>query len=299
MKTAGWIVILLAALVTRQSPQDGNVYVTADGKRCPPQGDDAKPAIIALDVQKNRVDPPAPAQVDADASLAAILAPGNDVGRFDPTKGATITGIVVRVKEGSSESCNCHASNPIDKDTHIELALSANAPPNQRMVVEVTPRLRKQMKAMGKDWSTAALQGEQGSAGIVGKWVRVGGWLFFDEIHIGISENTNPGAAHNVRATCWEIHPVTSLEVSDTAPAGAHELDPGLLAQLQKGHQKTLAASPVLRDELGRHRTAVLSKYGAETIREADAEAQLPPRPEETRKAQSPPPAQPPGTPQP
>ena len=240
--------------------------------RCPPQGDDPKPAFVALDLQKNRVNPPGPADIDHDATLAALLAPGTDIDRFDATKGATIEGIVVRVKAGSKETCNCHATNPIDQDTHIELALSGSATRIQRVVVEVTPRIRKQMKDAGQDWSTKAFQGQDRADGIVGKWLRITGWLFFDDIHLRIAENTNPGGSNNVRATCWEIHPVTALEVLDSPPAGAHELHPDLLAQLQKAQVKTIATSPALREEIARRNDSLLKKYGDEAVREAEEE---------------------------
>jgi hypothetical protein len=287
MRRTAWFVALMATLTIGQAPSNDNVYIMANGSPCRPQGDNSRPALIALDLQKNRVSPPGPAHIDPDVSLGAILSPGNDIDRFDATKGATIEGIVVRVKEGSKESCNCHATDPIDQDTHIEMALSGSATPTQRIVAEVTPRLRKQMKDAGQDWSTRAFQGEDGADGIVGKWLRITGWLFFDDIHLKVAENTNPGGPHNVRATCWEIHPITALEVLSGPPTGAHELHPELLAQLQKAQVKTLAQSPALREEIARRNDSLLKKYGDEAVREAEEEAKTPPRPEEIRKARS------------
>jgi hypothetical protein len=287
MRRIAQLVVAIAALAIGQAPQDGNVYILADGTPCQPKGDNAHASVIALDLQKNRATVPAADDIDGGVTLGAILAPGNDVGRFDASKGATVEGIVVRVKRGSVESCNCHAQSAIDQDTHIELALSASALATQRVVVEVTPRFRKRMKEAGTDWSTAALQGEHGSDGIVGKWVRVTGWLFFDEIHERISENTNPGGAHNVRATCWEIHPITALEVLGAAPPGAHELHPALLSQLQSAHVKALARSASLREQIAKLHEALLKKYGEEEVRKEDERAQEPPKPEEIRKAKS------------
>ena len=45
--------------------------------------------------------------------------------------------------------------------------------------------------------------------------VRISGWLFNDWEHKGQSENMNPGGAHNWRATTWEIHPITAIDVLD------------------------------------------------------------------------------------
>jgi hypothetical protein len=287
MRYTRWALVVLATLTIGQAPPNDNIYILVDGSPCRPQGDDPKPSFIALDLQKNRASSPNAADIDHEVTLGAILAPGTDIDRFDATRGATIEGIVVRVKQGSRETCNCHASDPIDQDTHIELALSGSATPTQRVVVEVTPRIRKQMKNAGQDWSTRALQGEDGADGIVGKWLRITGWLFFDDIHLKIAENTNPGGSHNVRATCWEIHPVTALEVLSGPPPSAHELHPEVLAQLQRAQVKTLAQSPALREEIARRNGSLLKKYGDEAVREAEEEANTPPRPEETRKARS------------
>jgi hypothetical protein len=281
------VLTVTAALALGQAPQHDNVYILSDGTPCPEKGSSPKQSLIALDIQKNRATQPSGDSIDPDVTLGAMLSPGNDIGRFDATKGATLEGIVVRVKDGSSETCNCHARNPIDQDTHIELALSSDAPRTQHVVTEVTPRFRKRMKDAGVDWSTATLQGEHGADGIVGKWVRVTGWLFFDEPHEGISENTNPGGAHNVRATCWEIHPITALEVLDAPPANAHELHPALLTQLQKAHAKAVATSATLRAEVAERREALLKKYGEAEIREEEERALAPPKPEEIRKARS------------
>ena len=77
-----------------------------------------------------------------------------------------------------------------------------------RMIVEVTPRWRYIMRERGADWSTRALRDQ-----FLGRWVRVRGWMLFDTEHRAESENTVPGRAANWRATAWEIHPVTSMEV--------------------------------------------------------------------------------------
>jgi hypothetical protein len=78
-----------------------------------------------------------------------------------------------------------------------------------RVVVEVTPRLREKIKADGVDWSTKALRSK-----LLGRWVTFTGWLLFDEEHASQAENTNPGRPRNWRATAWEIHPVTQIDVN-------------------------------------------------------------------------------------
>ena len=50
---------------------------------------------------------------------------------------------------------------------------------------------------------------------------------------------------------------------------------------------KALAQSPLLREEIARRNDALLKKYGAEAVREAEEEAKAQPKPEEIRKAKS------------
>jgi hypothetical protein len=115
---------------------------------------------------------------------------------------------VTDVRVGGKETTNCEATDPKYRDTHIRIARTADAPDNQRVVIEVTPRWRQAMAAAGTDWSTSAL-----AVTLVGHKVRVRGWMLFDKEHAQESENINPGNPKNWRATVWEIHPITVLEV--------------------------------------------------------------------------------------
>ena len=77
------------------------------------------------------------------------------------------------------------------------------------MIVEVTPRWRRAMREAGVDWSTAGLR-----AALLGRRVRVRGWLFYDGHHADESARHDPGdrrGGANWRATAWEVHPVTAM----------------------------------------------------------------------------------------
>ena len=176
---------------------------------CGMEGDARGLGVQALDRLKNRYTQPSPEQIDSRITLAAILAPGNDISRWKVKEGAEIVGYVSEVKRGSLESTNCHARGDLDRDTHIELVLDPmHSNSSARMIVEVTPRWRYMMRERGMDWSTRALRDR-----FLGRWVKVRGWMLFDSEHKGASENTAPERAANWRATAWEIHPVTSFEV--------------------------------------------------------------------------------------
>ena len=177
---------------------------------CGMEGDARSLGVRALDRLKNRYTQPNPEQIDSRITLAAILAPGNDISRWKVKVGAEITGYVWDVKRGGVESTNCSARDDADRDTHIELVLNPmHNGGSARMIVEVTPRWRFLMRERGTDWSTRALRDR-----FLGHWVKVRGWMLFDAEHQRDSENTAPGKAGDWRATAWEIHPVTSIEVA-------------------------------------------------------------------------------------
>lgn len=102
------------------------------------------------------------------------------------------------------ELANCYA----ECDTHLHLTLQSVDPPSRQVVLEVTPRMEEWAKRQGLDWSEETLQKQ-----LLGHWVRFEGWLLFDSQHADESENISPGNSENWRATAWEIHPVTKIEV--------------------------------------------------------------------------------------
>ncbi len=166
-----------------------------------------------LNQMKNRYVVPQDNQIDHSITLSAMLAPGDDKTRWSTTSGAEVTGFVLDVNPGGGETCNCGKTDAAHIDAHIELVLnSTGTAKTQSVVVEVTPRLRAIMGTNGTDWSTKTLQKQ-----FRHKWVKVRGWMTFDSQHASAAENTNPGGASNWRATAWEIHPVTDMQIV-TAP---------------------------------------------------------------------------------
>jgi len=173
---------------------------------CPRCGIPLTPRQWVTALLKNRTGLPQSSDFDGRVTLDALLRPGDDRGRWAESRAAAVTGYVVEVKEAGVESANC--LSPVRRDTHISLALRPDALPRDQLIVEVTPRLRDWARRQGWDWSTIALQRD-----LTGHKVRLEGWLFFDRGHADEAENTAPGGAGNWRATAWEIHPVTRLEV--------------------------------------------------------------------------------------
>jgi hypothetical protein len=164
------------------------------------------PGQRAFNALKNRTTLPAPPDFDPRVTLAAMLLPGDDRARWHHARAGRIEGVVVRVHDAGAESANCFLPSRVD--AHIEVAASADAPPRERVIVEITPPMRDWARQQGQDWTTPTLQRE-----LTGKRVQFEGWLLFDAEHDEEAENTRPGHDDNWRATAWEIHPVTAMTV--------------------------------------------------------------------------------------
>lgn len=65
------------------------------------------------------------------------------------------------------------------------------------------------MASQGEEWSTDIVK-----AKIRHKWIRVRGWLLFDVEHIQNADHTNHGGKKIWRATVWEVHPITSIQLT-------------------------------------------------------------------------------------
>lgn len=165
------------------------------------------PGKRTFNAMKNRTVLPAPGDFDPAVTLAALLEPGVDRARWSPHRAAAVEGYVIRIIDAGVESANCFFLTRVD--AHIELATRPDAPVNQRLIAEVTPPMRDWARRRSMDWSTPALR-----RALTGQRVRVEGWLFFDDAHDEESENTQPGYDGNWRATAWEIHPVTSIQIA-------------------------------------------------------------------------------------
>lgn len=215
---AGILALLFAVGINRGKGFDARskmvsaLFVHTDSlwkRLCPPEGSAKSERIRALNTYKNRIRFPSEDDFDTSISVARLLEPGNDVQRWSNSKAARVCAYVIEVKPGGKETCNCGAKDLDERDTHIDLVLDPmRAEKSKRFVVEVTPPVRSIMKNQGINWSTRALRDQ-----FLGRWVEVEGWMFLDEEHINMSENTRPLRENNWRATAWEIHPVTAIRV--------------------------------------------------------------------------------------
>jgi hypothetical protein len=171
---------------------------------CPDSGIAFSKERRAIHRLKNRTTLPQRSDFDERVTLSSLLQPGDDRSRWSTTRAARIEGYVVSVASANTELANCYWGC----DTHIHIASRPTAPPREHVVLETTPRIETWARSQGWLWSAEILKQQ-----LTGRQVRFEGWLLFDSAHAMESENIAPGQQHNWRATAWEIHPVTKIEV--------------------------------------------------------------------------------------
>ena len=173
---------------------------------CPPSGLGLTSSQRNVYRLKNRTSLPQASDFDPQATLTSILQPGNDQSRWSQARAARVEGYVVSIGRAGIEMAQCYS--PCRRDIHINLASRMEAPASEQMVLEVSPYLERMMAAQGVDWSEKKLKET-----LLGRWVRFEGWLFFDVGHDEESTNTYREGSNLWRATAWEIHPITRIEV--------------------------------------------------------------------------------------
>lgn len=176
---------------------------------CPPEGSAVRNDIRTLNILKNRTTLPRASDFDPLVQLKDIFREGDDRHRFDEQKAIRVRAYVSEVKPGGMETCNCKAKNIDARDTHIELRMNPMDGGTLPVIAEITPALRKIKLAEGIDWSTKRIRDLY-----LGRWVEIEGWMMFDREHASQAEHTAPGRPRNWRVTAWEIHPVTSIKIS-------------------------------------------------------------------------------------
>ena len=178
---------------------------------CPAQGSALTSKMQQLNELKNRMNFPDSKDFDHSITMSALLRSGDDRDRWSVQQAAKMIAYVADVKPGGIETANCKSKNKDDRDAHIELTLQPMSnEKNQRVIVEITPRMRRIMATKGINWSTSFIRSKY-----LGRWVEIQGWMLLDVEHLNMAENTNPGNSKNWRATAWEIHPVTSITIVD------------------------------------------------------------------------------------
>jgi len=179
---------------------------------CPMEGKTEKVKHKETNRKKNRYNIPIASQFDLTVTLATMLQ-GEDTIRLKENKAIEITAWVHEVKRGGPETCNCGHKGQDSSDVHIEIAPKKTTTTRKKIIyAEITPRLRT------KIFDQLGIESNNGLLRKVLKnhKVKIQGWLFYDVNHkdqaYNIDTQDNLGRK-NSRATVWEIHPITSIEI--------------------------------------------------------------------------------------
>jgi hypothetical protein len=191
---------LLAKLLAAHSDAVGQPLIENRATVCGPTGDTTDDKKKALNENKNRTDIPAVGAY-VPISWTALRDLPSDRSSDLPGAPVVVEGFLVhRVKvenEKPGESTNCHLLQPTEVDWHIYLSDSAGLDDiSQAVIVETTPRTRPLHK-----WKKTDLDK------VVNKNIpiRISGWLLYDFEHTGVIGTQ--------RASVWEVHPITKIEV--------------------------------------------------------------------------------------
>lgn len=216
------------------------IWMPSSGVNCGPQGDGADDG---TNYHKNRADIPASSYL---VTLEAIRSlPDTALWRFTnrkhwtaadsalviPYEGIplTVEGYfeIVKPQKASApsgnnsvgEAPNCHSWAEGDTDWHIALVSDPSETEDRAVVVEPTPRTKR----LNPGWvpgnvtrfavrRTASSARDEAGA----PRVRITGFLMFDPVHPTHIEGkctSNCANRNFFRATLWEVHPVTRIEV--------------------------------------------------------------------------------------
>lgn len=224
----------------RPSILESTIWMTSSAVNCGPHGDAADDD--GTNYNKNRADLPTSSHL---VTLDAIRAlPDTALWRFTnrkhwttadsalviPYEGIplTVEGYfeIVKPQKTSApssgnvgESPNCHSWEEGDTDWHIALVADTSETEDRAVVVEPTPRTKR----LNVGWTPANVTSRSVRRtsssprnGNNAPRVRITGFLMLDPVHPAHIEGkctSNCASKKFFRATLWELHPVTRIEV--------------------------------------------------------------------------------------
>jgi len=178
------------------------IVASAAGQTCPKSGSAKTQKEKQLNIAKNKsvVTSITPGFMPLDSMITTTKQDDKDwfySGDYIVTEGFLINAI-----EEGAESCNCKEAkaNLKNGDVHMYLGLTKNAKPKNCIIIELTPAFKK----MHPDYEGLL---------VLNKKIRVTGFLLYDYIHRKDALMTCKKCTNTWRNNCWEIHPITKIEI--------------------------------------------------------------------------------------
>ena len=199
---------------SKPAPNQTSFSDAVHAQPCGPTGDGAD---VDTNSRKNRTDTPVDGFHDVEFGALTVLpmVVGAPLKRnlwtqaqknvLAPDEGVAVreVGYLVAIKvedkhrSAHGESTNCHWTESNEVDWHMALVVSAGQGEKDSVVVETTPRIRRDHPK----WTPERLNPWLNST----KSVRISGWVMYDPDH--------PDHLGKFRQTLWEVHPVMRIEV--------------------------------------------------------------------------------------
>ena len=120
--------------------------------------------------------------------------------RLLENSGISIRGYLIRVRASSAETANCLLIGKDNVDWVLSIAPKPNDIRENSVTAEITPRLRPD------NWDFEKLRELE----LTKSYIRITGWLLLDTVQLG------RGSLSEWRATNWEVHPVSEIEICKT-----------------------------------------------------------------------------------
>ena len=197
---------LLSAIIVFASG-GGKKECPPEGKANPKKGKNAvlKPREKNLNIHKNRETAPQPSDFDKTVTIQRMY-DSKDDSIFDADKGAVIEGYVLKASDNGMESCNCFTEDKTQYSTNLYISptpITKQTRSADCIVVVITPYSR----TLHSEWNADLFNYK-----MIGKKVRVSGWLLYDYSKSSLSIETNSNGAQPERRTIWGICPMTELK---------------------------------------------------------------------------------------
>ncbi len=190
---------LFDRLTNAKKPATGQPLVENGNTVCGPAGDATQANMQELNQNKNRTDEPGPSDPVEVAWNDLENLPKDRVADFEGAPVSVVGFLSHKIaveNSGKGESTNCHLTGDDEVDWHMYLTDSPAQPIASAIIVETTPRVRPAHK-----WTPEMLKQFVDS----NTQVRISGWLIYDFEHVNVIGKQ--------RASVWEVHPITRIEV--------------------------------------------------------------------------------------
>ena len=171
---------------------------------CPKSGDATTPEKKKLNIAKNKGVTVSSTKVPEFLPLKNLMPTHQRIDRNLYADGAYVytEGFLTSFEEEGPESCNCGKAKKSlkDGDVHMYLGLKKNAVKKNCIVVEITPAFKKKHP----DYALLLQKNAK---------VKITGYLLYDFLHEKDAFTTCTSCDGIWRKTCWEIHPITDIEI--------------------------------------------------------------------------------------